>query len=187
MLVVTNDSICYDTIQKEIIIRESDLNVDFSIESPECLDSFFVQLTDLSTDSTGGIGTRNWRVVTDDSVYNFTGPNPMFTLIEETNLRVTLTIEPTNGCPPDSLTREVELKFINLDLIGDSLSICAGESTNLLNSFDPDLDYLWTPDLFLSPNNTAPNPEATPDSCITYYVSATDGLCEVTDSVFVEL
>jgi len=187
MLVVTNDSICYDTIQKEIIIRESDLNVDFSIESPECLDSFFVQLTDLSTDSTGGIGTRNWRVVTDDSVYNFIGPNPMFTLIEETNLRVTLTIEPTNGCPPDSLTREVELKFINLDLIGDSLSICAGESTNLLNSFDPDLDYLWTPDLFLSPNNTAPNPEATPDSSITYYVSATDGLCEVTDSVFVEV
>jgi gliding motility-associated-like protein len=185
MLIVSNDSVCFDTIQKELILRESALNVDFEVSLSECLDSFVINLTDLSNDTVGGIGNREWRIETLDSIYFFSEPNPELILNQEQTIEVTLVIDPANGCPGDTLSRTYDLNFIDLDLIGDSISICLGESTNLLNTFDPDLNYSWLPDQFLSPNNTVPNPTATPDSSLTYFVSATDGLCTADDSVFV--
>lgn len=187
MLIVSNDSICFDTIQKELILRESDLSVDFDFAVSECLDSFVLELTDLSMDSLAGVGDREWRVETLDSTLIFTDSIVEFVLNEEQTIEVTLIIDPANGCPPDSLVRSYDLKFIDIDLLGDSLSICRGESTDLLNTFDADLNYTWLPDQFLDPNNTVPNPTASPDSSITYFVTATDGLCVADDSVYIEV
>src|SRR6056297_326492 len=87
MLIVSNDSICFDTIQKELILRESDLNVDFDFSLSECLDSFVVQLTDLSTDSLAGIGNREWQIETQDSTFKFTNPTLDLVFLEGKTFR----------------------------------------------------------------------------------------------------
>lgn len=187
MLIVSNDSICFDTIQKQLILKESNLNVDFDFDVSGCVDTFDISLTDLSADSLGGIGSRTWEIKIADSTFLFGDSLIRIMLFEEQTIEVSLIVNPANGCPPDTLSREYDLKFIDLDLAGDSLSICRGESTELISDFDSDLDYVWTPNLFLDPGNTVPNPIATPDSSITYVVNATDGLCEARDSVYVEV
>ncbi len=187
MLVVSNDSVCFDTIQKQLILRESDLNIDFDVSLSECLDSFVINFTDLSADSLGGIGDREWQIETLDSTYIFSEANPQLVLNEEQEIEVRLIVNPANGCPGDTLTQVYDLNFIDLDVIGDSISICLGESTSLLNDFDADLSYIWSPNVFLSPNNMVANPTAKPDSSLSYFVTATDGLCIAEDSVYIEV
>lgn len=185
MLIATEDSICIDTTIKTLRVFRSGLVPDFEFSVNKCSDTIELELTDLSSDSINSIVNRNWTIEIGDSVYTATGTNPIFYLTQEGLVTITLEIIDGNGCS-ESITQELEVQRINIDLIGDSLSICLRDTTSLLNSANNNLSYTWTPDIGLS-DNTAPNPDAYPDSNITYYVEVTDGFCTVNDSVFVEV
>lgn len=187
MLIATEDSVCIDTLIQELNVQFTGLVPDFDFAVNECTDTFELELTDLSTDSVSTIIERTWTLEFADTTIELNGTNLIYETTRSGTVTVTLDILAANGCTA-SISREFELTFINLDLLGDSLSICLGESTFLLNTgFDPDLMYTWTPDNNLDPSNIVPNPEASPRNTTTYRVSATDGLCVVNDSVFVEV
>lgn len=186
MLIATEDSICIDTTIRTLRIQRSGIVPDFEAAVDNCSDTIDFQLTDLSTDSINQIVSWDWTAEIGDSVYTSNDQNPLFRLVQEGTIIVTLEVTANNDCS-ETISKEFDVNIINLDLLGDSLSICLSDSTQLLGSFDPDLDYTWTPNYNLDPGNTVANPTAYPENDTTYYVEATDGLCIVSDSVFVEV
>ncbi len=94
-------------------------------------------------------------------------------------------ITPDFGC---LLIDTVELTVIDLDALdaGDDERICLGELFSLSATASVEGDLQWTPSSSLSVD-TIPNPVASPSETTMYYLTLTDDLCQLVDSVRVEV
>ncbi len=95
-----------------------------------------------------------------------------------------ITIKDGNNC---SLSQNVTIPLNNLVTLDPftDITICEGTSI-LIPTFSNADTYLWTPAATLN-NATAKNPVASPISTTKYYVTATTGICNRTDSVIVSV
>lgn len=187
MLVAGVDGRCYDTLRQTICIYDDALIPDFAYESLDgCADSLTMYFYDQSTDSTSHIVDSDWEIIFNGDTIHLSGDTVSHTFNEQGTAIVTLTSTAANGCSASITDNDVKVNFFTLELVGDSLSICLGEDTPLLIDGDPDLDYTFTPEKWLDLSEPG-NPIAKPDSSLTYYVEATDGVCTVSDSIYIEV
>lgn len=90
------------------------------------------------------------------------------------------------GCQAFMSSSVSFLDTMRLELGPDS-TICAGRSITLMPQTNPETDtFKWIPSTWLN-YDTAKNPVSTPQDTITYYLVAKWGICQLTDSITINL
>lgn len=184
LIVNDADSICFDTIIQTVGVFESQVTADFEIEIPECSENqILIEPTDFSNDPNNNYDIEEWLWILTygTTMDTMMGQNPTF-ILNSSQQGAVLTLEVTsgNGCKDDfSQTFDANVVTFPTD---PSLPVCAGDSVALVETPDPLLTYIWSPDS----NVTTEAPYlAFPTETTQYYVTVTDGTCVVEDSVLV--
>ncbi len=106
-------------------------------------------------------------------------PDPIASPDEETTYYVQVTTD--NGCEiQDTLVVSI-MNSEDLDA-GENIEICRGETIELSGSGEGDV--VWSPNINMT-NPNSYNPEVSPTSNTTYFMSVTNGDCTLRDSVLV--
>lgn len=186
LIVNDSDKICYDTIIQTIGVFFSGLNAEFSYSSNSCTDGIVLDVTDLSTGAYP-IVAWEWLLTYPGGVLASTDQNPTFSFdIEEpSTVFLVLIVTDTNGCTA-SEAKSFQVQELDLIFNPEADSICFGESVHLLLGGDSTLTYTWEPPNGLNLNQPW-DPIAFPGISVEYFVTVTDGVCTITDSVFVEV
>ena len=180
-LISEPNSECTDTLEFELVVKESTLTVDFNAHAYSCENGdLLVELEDFSFDTENDINSWFWEVSdgqtsTDEFPYFLVdGALSPFT--------ISLTTTATDGCAK-TITKTVPFTPDPIGTLGDPITICLGGSAELF----PDhitgspLIYTWSPTTGLSNPNIS-NPIGNPSVTTTYTISITDpnNLCTAT-------
>jgi gliding motility-associated-like protein len=106
-LIAIQDSVCKDTAFREIIIRDSGLDVDFNLEKYLCGDSVTFVLTDLTTDTISTPVEWFWEISYDNFRDSSTLQNPVFSVPYLKKGKIRLTVTAANGC---SFSKEIDFE-----------------------------------------------------------------------------
>ncbi len=168
---VQDASGCLDSIQVNIGLLHDTLAYSFTTQNANC-DGVANGAIDIT--ATGGLAP--YRYVLNGGTAQ---SSPHFDVDQGT---YTVTVIDTNNC---SATQTVVVNYTNdLSLAtGADPTICESKSTTISASGTAN-SYAWTPVATLTGANTA-TPTANPVTTTTYYVTATKGVCQLTDSVTV--
>jgi gliding motility-associated-like protein len=181
---------CYDTIIKQVVAIEDDLIADFSAEIEDCPgDSLDIHLSDLSVPLNPfyNINEWNWTVTLEDgSTLSGLGLDYYITIAKQKLISVLLEIGSEEGCTA-SIEKQVDLIFVELSFIADPIAYCIGDSSKLVANPNSAWTYTWDPEDGLSFEDPADksDPWCHIDHDTTYYVTVTDGVCTLEDSVHV--
>jgi gliding motility-associated-like protein len=185
---IANDieMICYDTIVVTVGAFQSEVTADFTFEVTECTEDVQLSVTDLSNEPNPdyGIASWDWTLTYGDTSVHSDQQNPNFVLDSSyKDVQLDLVVTSENGCT-DETSQMFDVNLIKLVFFGDSIHICAGDSTRFLSNPNPEFDYIWSPTDQLDLSDPS-NPLAYPQETTTYYVTATDGICTVESQVVV--
>lgn len=183
MLIASNDSMCIDTFLDTITLLDPQLYPDFTFTST-CEDSLVLSLMD-SSKSYFPIIDWDWTVELNGQIFKASGPNPDVVLNEDGKAIITLKITDSVGCMAVHVDT-AELNYIDIEFISDTLTICLGDSTRLLENADSTLTYEWKPNTGL--NLEKPwDPWASPDTTTRYVLCVSDSVCTVMKDVLVQV
>jgi len=189
-LTINPNSVCANTIQKNIHLQANTLLPDFQYDILGCADSLVLQFTDKSVSTSGIINDWSWAINGEIDQLTSNLQSPVFTLYNSQNLNIKLQVSTQNGCVSE---KEIALNAMIIPdsfsvSVFDTLILCQGDSIELNPVFNPDLAYSWSPSDGLN-DATAPNPLAFPDSSIAYVVMIRDSgnNCELRKNVFLEV
>lgn len=186
MLIAQPNDPCVDTSYYTIRVERPSLNADFNFFFPSCDDSLTLSLTDLSSDTLSTIISWDWRVSLGTSrVLSSNDQNPVFKLDTTGVWVVRLIVASENGCM-DTLSKIFSMRLPILSWQDTTFNICLGDTVSINPNPVPNLNYTWTPNIYLS-NNKASDPLAYPDTTITYslLVTSMNGLCKTEREVTV--
>jgi gliding motility-associated-like protein len=185
LIVRDSMDICADTIIKQIGVFNSNINAEFSYSSNSCSDSITLDFFDLSSSPNYPIVSWEWLITHPTGVLASTEQNPSFTFDIEgiSTVFAVLIVTDSAGCTA-SVAKSFPVQEINLPFNPEADSICLGESVHLLINGDSTLTYTWDPPNGLNINDPW-DPIAFPGISVTYYVTVTDGVCTITDSIHV--
>ncbi|MEO6189034.1 MAG: PKD domain-containing protein, partial [Saprospiraceae bacterium] len=173
VLVAKNGS-CVDTFRRFINIS-SGIKGDFKY-TLSCLPDIKLNIQDMST-SGGTINSYLWNITGGAVNLTSTVKNPVFDIPNYGSYVVKLIVKDDNGCI-DTLSRTLDLKGVEIDLIVNNYEICKGDSVHLVKNPDSRLIYTWSPTTGLN-LKTPSDPIASPEVTTTYKVTVTDGNCSV--------
>lgn len=184
-LIAMEDANCIDTADQVITIGPTAIEADFTLSVPDCSDTITIKTTN---NSTGAANYQWFLVYSGSTIAQSNEAAPAFTVTEEGLYVAVLIASHQNGCS-DTLQRSITVRNLSDEIVPDSYNICLGESVSLNPNGNQNLQYIWTPSTFLSPNNVVPNPTSTPTSDITYFVTILDPVngCSYDDTVRVTL
>ena len=173
-LIAEPDIDCADTLDFEVFLQFNSLTADFDFQTYECGNRSVITAQDASVDLVSPVVQWEWTVVYGDSTLTSTLEDPTFTVESGATGTITLTATTQNGCVQTTVQPFTTGVDNPLDDIVNAHTICTGEGVELNPDFDPTLgySYVWTPATGLDDPNS-PNPTASPDSDITYTVTAT--------------
>jgi len=107
--------------------------------------------------------------------------SPLFNLNQG---NYTITVKDENGCLQTSPATIPLINTVTIDAGADPF-ICEGKSFQL-NASSNATQFAWTPAISLS-NAGILNPTANPSTTTKYYVTATTGICSLTDSITINV
>ena len=113
---------------------------------------------------------------------------PLVTANPETDVTYVATVS-LLGCSASDTVR-VEVDPFDFPTLMPDATICQNSSIQLANNIPvTTTNYVWTPDFFLSPNNTVSGPTATPDISTIYTLNAESAraYCSQSGSVAIEV
>jgi len=183
MLIAAPGEVCEDTAFQEIYLQDNTIEAGFLLEQGPCSDSVIISASDQSTDNLYGITSWEWILEPGGQTAN--QPNPEFVISESGQYELQLTVTSGIGC-----TQEISATFtINLieeTLIGDTVTVCQGDSIGLNPTQEGSYAYQWAdnPDIA---DSQSPNPVVSPLQTSTYTVTITDveSGCENVEAVTV--
>nr|MBS0037033.1 gliding motility-associated C-terminal domain-containing protein [Saprospiraceae bacterium] len=186
ILVASQDTSCLDTLSKFISVQLNGLVPDFEVALEDCRDNIILAPIDLSVDTVGDIVSWYWEVYAGTDTFTSTQQHPTWLFDEQVEIDIKLTITSSNGCI-DSIQKDgFEFDLIDFEFVGDSVVICPYEITQIVLSSDSSLTYIWDPLIGLDTSDIH-NPIVITDSSIVYYVTVTDGICTIVDSILVRV
>lgn len=186
-----NERFCPDTIIHQIGVFDSQIDAEFTYDVSSCTDDIVLDITDESNDPDPNhdIVEWEWVLTVDSNVFLSGDTNPQFILPVDGSATVLVALQVTssNGCTGTQV-HSFPVNQINLTIDPNSEHLCSGDSTGLLIGADNALTYLWDPLTNLTfPGGDMFDPIAHPNTSVVYSVTATDGLCEVTATIPVEV
>lgn len=183
-LKITSNNNCIDSLTKIINTIYPQPKADFEFNPNEvCLGDIF-NFNDLSTSVSASINTWNWNLgdgttaTTKNTTKNYSASGTYI---------VSLYIFNQLGCVSDTMQKAVTVHPYPTVNAGSDLFVLAGGQATLNPVVTgTNLQYLWTPSLYLD-NPTIKNPITKPLDDITYKLTVTGiGNCSVNDVVFVK-
>jgi gliding motility-associated-like protein len=187
LIVNDADSICFDTVIQTVGVFESMINAEFDLEIPDCNTEIVLHPMDQSDDPNPDHDIEGWQwIITypgvSDTAY---AQNPDFVISDNVDsVLLTLLVTSSNGCTAET-SATFDVNIINVPFESENLTVCFGDMITLVDG-DPAFTYSWSPTETLDLSNPA-SPVASPTENTTYYVTVTDGICVVTDSVHVTI
>ncbi|MEP7195835.1 MAG: gliding motility-associated C-terminal domain-containing protein [Saprospiraceae bacterium] len=179
ILLIVNSLGCSDSIQKIIKVIDTELNADFSFTT-ECSPTLIINAKD-SSSSHSIIQNYFWTLTNGANSVNSNLKDPQFKLSSDGTYKLTLIITDINGCK-DTTFKNIQIKLIDVELIGGDYTICKGDSVHLVKNPDKNLTYNWSPKSGLNLNDPS-DPIASPTNTTTYKVTISDGNCIVEKEV----
>ena len=164
-----------------VVVPDVPLTSAFSFNIEDCTDVAIIDFEDQSEYSPGNIVEWNWQFSNGDSSIL---ANPSLTIDQSQTLIVTLEVLTDDGCT-DIVTQSLDVSLIDIN-VPSSLINCNGIGVELNPAGDPTYIYSWSPGTGLS-NTNSPNPTANPTANTIYTVTVTDGNCEITRDVEVQV
>ncbi len=183
---------CHDTIIHRIGVFDDHIDADFALDVSSCTeDGIVLNAHDQST-GFGNYPACKWQwlltvnTVNGPEVFPDTVPDPTFNFDidgQETAF-LAFVVTSCNGCTATQ-TKSFPVKEISLAFNPAADSICRGDTAVLLINCDTDLTYTWEGSGLCSTCGTDGCAIAYPGFSSDYFVTATDGLCVVTDSTHI--
>jgi PKD repeat protein len=174
VLIAEPDAVCADTFSTFVSVYLNSIVPDFTYEFISCVDAIELQMLDLSVDPESEIVEWEWTL---SSGQTSNQQNPIFTIIGDQDLIVTLTVTSELGCTATT-SQIFPVATIDEEIAPDTL-LCGGGFYALNPDFNPAYIYEWSPAGSLNDAND-PNPVANPDTTTTYTVIITNAAgCEL--------
>ncbi len=127
-----------------------------------------------------------WMIGTTNDIKNYTGVEFEVVVPKDSIVHVNLSTVFNNGCSDDLMSSFYPGDFAQIEFKTDTLVLCPNEASDLVNDPNPSLTYTWSPTNGLDLSNPS-NPIVIIIADQWYYVTVTDGLCSVEDSIFVDI
>lgn len=192
LIVTDQDSVCFDTLVGEIGVFNSELSAEFDIDVVECGDSIVLEVIDLSVEPNLNFDVAGWNwflTVDGDTLDLDTIQDPTFIIDSTTeSVDLTLVVFSENGCTAQTTStfdvNIIQIPFEEAEI--DTIGLCEGGSVALFGeqSGNPNFTYTWDPLAGLDLSDPL-NPIASPTATTEYFVTVTDGLCEVIGDIVV--
>lgn len=175
------DAVCYeDTVNVLVEVY----NVDAGPDATTCLN----EEIQIIAGSNFSDAEYTWTAPDEVDLSCTDCPDPFITSTTPGIFELIVTLAAPICTLNDTMTLEVLPQEAAMPNVADNQQLCIGESANLGGESVDGIVYDWTSDPpgFFS---NLPDPEVTPDTTTTYYISATNGLCPLPslDSVLVEV
>ncbi len=154
------------------LVDEARVIADFEVKYDECQDEGVVSFKDISIVNPGIIDSFKWDF---GNGMTSTEQNPEITLMEGTDLNVTLEIMTSIGCD-GAVSETRSFAVVNLPKVPEALQICPGIATELNPNPEDGVTYEWSPAELLDDPNAA-NPVATAFKPTDFTVKITKGEC----------
>jgi gliding motility-associated-like protein len=130
------------------------------------------------------VTSYNWIAGPASGQNTYTTPSFSITLPKDSAIVLSLTTVFANGCEDTIEDRFTPGPFATLSFTGSPVILCPDQSKTLVVNGNPAWTYTWSPEVGL--DLTEPhNPKVNIAENITYQVTVSDGVCEVTGSVSV--
>jgi gliding motility-associated-like protein len=187
-LIINPGERCTDTVLQTIRVARTTAQAALRFDFDACVEGRAVlKAQSQSTDPPLGISSVEWVLRGPQGALVRSGEtNPSFLNLGSGTYQLLLIATGRNGCS-DSLRMQVKSPVPPLDILRDSITLCAADSVALFPGADPSFSYSWSPPTGLS-NPAAPNPRAFVDRDITYTVTAgTAGRCQLQKNVAILL
>lgn len=171
---------------KDIDLQALIPRANYTFEALGCVDNdVIVRLTYLSDLALGEAASSvSWTAGTPGNLSIYNDPIAEFLIPKDSLLEFTLNVRFQNGCEDEIKKSFVPGPFVTLKIIDEPLILCPGDIRPLIKEGNAIWTYTWSPVQGL--DLTVPsNPLVTGENNITYYVTITDGLCTLEDSVHV--
>ncbi len=180
------DGECRDTAFMEVgVALPDDTTIDFDVVGVNCNENTIdLEFTD-QTSSLQEITGWDWTISHDGMSTVFDVQNPNLTVGNNQEIEVNLIISTISGCTYE-YNETIPVTDVYLELLPSPVLICQQSSTPLVVLADPNLTYEWSPTDYLDLTDPG-NPIATPPVTTTYTVTATNGICTVTDEITIEV
>lgn len=169
------------------IFRFSDLLpfADVAMSYEGCPDdgNVTIKLTYIDTLSKGiNALDLDWKAGIASNIQAFSGNSITLVIPKDSVLYYTLNVAFANGCTDTVNADTIPGPFATLAFSESPIVLCPGETKSILTNANPDWTYVWSPTTGLDLSD--PNdPKVIADENRTYYVTVSDGLCTVTDSI----
>lgn len=188
-LTVTYDNGCTSSIQQMLYADEVRPQVKYTYEAEECPSDETVRIKFSFEDSlVKGVAYDNvqWQIGPSSDIQSLNGEEVVIELPKDSTISVTLSADFDNGCRDEISDTILPGPFATLDFVSDTLVICPNEARPLFASGNPDLSYSYSPETGLDLSDPS-NPIVSITADQVYSVTVTDGLCEVTGDIFVDI
>ena len=170
------DGECLDIFTQIVGVSSAgDIQPDFEISSDDCGSNFTFKFEDKTTSNQRIIG-REWSI--DYGGFRRAESGAEFTINlpkEDRTANITYTVTGETGCI-ETITRTVDLHFLETTAVSSDITICQGSSTELIDFADEDFTYTWLPTTGLDLTDPT-RPIASPISSTTYVLALSDGIC----------
>jgi hypothetical protein len=153
----------------------------FLVDRVDCSRPLRIQCTNTSSDRFSNIVSSLWTVVHNGATQRAFSAHPEFEFPDTGWVSLSLIVRSAAGCS-DTLVQTFQLSDGKPEFYFRSDTICLGDSTELVKTYDPAFQYRWEPSDGLS-CVICPQPKAGPSRSTRYYVHRSDGQCTGTDTV----
>ncbi len=172
--------LCFDRDSVWLELTDPELEIDILGDTTFCVGG------SVPLNAINNVNNANlvWTPGTDISSPN----DPLITADPEADVTYVATVSLLGCSASDTVTIQVDP--FDFPTLVDNSTICQNSSIQLANSIPvTSTNYVWTPDFFLSPNNTVSGPIATPDVNTVYTLNAESdrAFCSQTGSVAIEV
>jgi gliding motility-associated-like protein len=155
----------YDSIF--VRVKNSPIDVNFSMDAVYCGDSLIIDFSDQTVDTLDNpIVSWNWNFGDGNSS---TLQHPTHNYLQSGNYNVSLTVNSINGCNGEQ-SQPLNIQLPSFNPAADTIISCNGDAVSLYPNADTSLSYSWSPTTGLD-DPLSPNPSASLSSSQLYTVT----------------
>jgi gliding motility-associated-like protein len=184
-LIITSKDGCIDSLTRLMNTIYPQPSAQFDISSNEVCREGTLQFTDKSISTSGAVTQWRWFMGSNDSSFV---KNPSKQFNDSGSYTIRLFIYDDKGCVSDTNSQEVVVHPYPIVQMANNLRVLEGGTIKIKPFyFGSQLEYDWTPALYLDSADIA-QPSSTPPDDITYRLTLTGiGGCSVSDTVFIKV
>lgn len=176
---------CDASIRKVIALNDLLPFVDVAMEYDGCPDDTNVDIRLVYIDTLArGVAevSFDWLAGIAPNFNSYTGRNFSITIPKDSVLHYSLKVVFANGCVDSIQVDTIPGPFASLVFNGVPVVLCPNETKSILLNGNKDWTYTWSPTDGLDLSDPA-DPKVSSNGTRTYFVTVTDGLCTVSDSI----